>query len=194
MKVLIIYAHPNPDSFNHAILDAFTEGLSEAGHTSEVVDLYAAGFDPCLTFAELGALREGRTYDDVQAYQDKITQADALAFIHPNWFTGVPAILKGWIDRVLCMGFAYMYDMEKKIPIGLLKHRKAVVMNTSGAIEERAQETEAAPMLKKIWCHEILGFFGIHNVEYTPFFNVINTDDETRKGYLEKARKLGKEL
>lgn len=194
MRILIIYAHPNPDSFNHAILGAFTEGLSEAGHTYEVVDLYAADFEPRLTFAELGALREGRKYDDVRAYQDKIIQADALAFVHPNWWTGVPAVLKGWLDRVFSMGFAYRFDMEKHIPIGLLKHRKALVMNTSSSMEERAQETEAAPMLKKIWSHGILGFCGIHDVQYAAFFNVINTDDKTRKGYLEKARRLGKEF
>ena len=155
MRVLTIYAHPNPRSFCHAVLDQFTKGLIDGGHSTEVVDLYAIGFDPVLRDIDepswidpdipqdildrmnlkqalvdgaggplrrfltkrwigdkderaiIRALREERIPKDVQEQQRKILAAQALAFISPVWFVGYPAILKGWFDRVLTLGFAF---------------------------------------------------------------------------------------
>ena len=139
MNVLVVYAHPNPESFNHAILGAFTEGLDEAGHTYEVLDLYDMKFDPCLSVEDFVKLRAGSNSKDVLAHQEKITKADALAFIHPNWWTGMPALLKGWIDRVFSLGYAYIMEEGTGRPIGLLKHKKAVIFTTAGAAEEAAR-------------------------------------------------------
>ena len=113
-------------------------------------------------------------------------------FIHPVWWTGQPAILKGWIDRVFSMGFAYMHDEKTGQVNGLLKNRKALIINTSGANEAEAKTSGMADVLKKIEDDLILKFTGIGNVQHVLFYNVIMTDDATRKGYLEKARDLGK--
>ena len=131
MKVLIVYAHPSPQSFNHAILESFTKGLGEAGHTYEVVDLYAINFNPCLSGEDFAMFMEGKTPDDIRAQQEKVSQADGIVFIHPSWWSGPPAILKGWIDRVLSMGFAYMVDEKDGSHSGLLKNQKALVINDS---------------------------------------------------------------
>lgn len=194
MKVLIVYAHPNPQSFNHAILDSFTEGLASAGHTYEVVDLYAINFNPCLSREDFAKLTEGKTADDVQVQQEKVSQADGLVLIHPIWWTGPPAILKGWIDRVFSLGFAYNFDEKDGHPIGLLKHKKAMVINTAGATEKDAKKAGSTDALKKTEVEGIFKFTGINDVQHVIFYDVIMTDDTTREGYLQKSRNLGKDF
>ncbi|MBW1801840.1 MAG: NAD(P)H-dependent oxidoreductase [Deltaproteobacteria bacterium] len=194
MKVLIVYAHPNPESFNHAILQAFTSGLSAAGHTYEVVDLYAINFNPCLSVEDFVKISEGSNSDDVLSQQAKVNEADALAFIHPIWWTGTPAMLKGWIDRVFSLGYAYTMEEGTGRPIGLLKHKKALILTTAGSPEELAEMTGSAAALEKIWCHEIIQFCGIDDVRLKVFYSVIVADDETRKGYLDEARQLGEDF
>ena len=192
MNVLVVYAHPNPQSFNHAILECFTGGLAEAGHTCEVVDLYGINFNPCLSGEDFAKLMEGKASDDVKAQQEKVSQADGIVFIHPIWWTGPPAILKGWIDRVFSMGFAYILDEKDGHPTGLLKNQKALVINTAGGTEEEAKTYGSIDALKKIQDELMLGFCGINDVNHVIFYNVIMTDDATRKGYLAEARNLGK--
>lgn len=192
MQVLIVYAHPTPQSFNHAILESFTKGLAEAGHTYEVADLYAINFNPCLSGADFAQLMAGKTPDDIRAQQEKISRADALVFIHPIWWFAPPAILKGWIDRVLSMGFAYSMDEKDGHPVGLLKNQKALIINTAGGTEEEAKMFGSSDALKKIEGDLMFKFCGITNVEQVIFYNVIMTDDATRKGYLEQAKNLGK--
>jgi len=192
MKVLVVYAHPNPQSFNHAILESFTGGLAEAGHTYEVVDLYAINFNPCLSGEDFAKLMEGKASDDVRAQQEKVSQADGLVFIHPIWWFAPPAILKGWFDRVFSMGFAYALDEKEGHYTGLLKNQKALVINTAGGTEEEAKTYGSTDALKKIQDELKLGFCGINDVNHVIFYNVIMTDDATRKGYLEEARNLGK--
>ena len=192
MQVLIVYAHPNPQSFNHAIVEACSKGLAEAGHTYEVVDLYAINFNPCLSGGDLAQLMEGKTPDDIRVQQEKISQADALVLIHPIWWFAPPAILKGWIDRVLSMGFAYILDEKDGHPIGLLKNQKVLIINTAGGTEEEGKEFGSTDALKKIEGGLKWGFCGISNIEHTIFHNVIMADEATLKEYLEKAENLGK--
>ena len=192
MKVLIVYAHPNPQSFNHAILESFTKGLAEAGHTYELVDLYAINFNPCLTGEEIEKQMQGRVSEEVRGQQEKISQANGLVFIHPVWWTGQPAILKGWIDRVFSMGFAYGFDEKTGEPQGLLKNQKALIINTCGANEKEAQASGMSEVLIKIESDLLLKFTGIDNVQQVLFYNVNMTEDLIREGYLKKVRELGK--
>ena len=192
MQVLIVYAHPNPQSFNHAIVESFTKGLAESGHTYEVVDLYASNFNPCLSGGDLAQLMEGKTPDDIRVQQEKISQADALVFVHPIWWFAPPAILKGWIDRVLSMGFAYILDEKDGHPVGLLKNQKALIINTAGGTEEDANMLGSTDALKKIAGDLTLRFSGINNIEHVMFYNVTMADEATLKGYLEQAESLGK--
>ena len=244
MKVLTIYAHPNHKSFCHAILDQFTKGLADGGHSNEVVDLYAIGFDPVLRDRDapcwmdenvpqdildranirqelvdsaggplrrflvkrwigdkdpraiIRALREGRRPGDVIEQQQKIAAADALVFISPVWFVGFPAILKGWFERVFTLGFAFGLseagwrgDVGGRIP--LLKHRKALIINTTIFNEEayRAGFGDAMVRLMDEWG---LRYPGIKTVEHVFFYAVNGASDDTRRGYLDRAYSLGR--
>ena len=147
MNVLIVYAHPEPRSFNGAMRDLAVETLNGAGHRVVVSDLYALGFNPVLGLDDFPdrhadgtplniAQEQTRGYEagslasDIRAEQDKIRQADLVIFQFPLWWFAMPAILKGWADRVFARGFAYVAG--RKYDTGLLRGRRAMVVVTTG--------------------------------------------------------------
>ncbi len=193
MKVYVIYTHPNPKSFNHAILESFTKGLAEAGHSFEISDLYADNFKADLGAKELEQLRAGKIPKDIKLYQDKISASDAMVFIYPVWWNDRPALLKGWIDRVFSKGFAYDYDEADNLT-PLLKQRKALIINTGDGTREDYEDEGVKDAICKVMDGGVLHYCGIQNVEHVIFYNVGGTDDNTRKGYLEQAYSLGRKF
>ena len=190
MKVLVVYAHPNPKSFNHAILEEFTRGLTDGGHTYDVVDLYNVDFDPCFRGPDFAQFIGGQMPEDVQEQQKKVADADAMVFICPIWTWHYPAILKGWFDRVFSMGFAYKFG--EKGPEGLLKHKKVLILTTTMGMEERYKQfgiEDAINTLDRItW-----GFCGIQDVKHIFLYQAA-TDSEARKKHLEIAYHVGREF
>ncbi len=113
MRALILYCHPKPNSFTAAVRDVVTEKLAVTGAEIRVIDLYAAGFDPNLTASDL------EEYEDttlntrkVQSDVDDLRWCDTLIFVYPTWWYGLPARLKGWLDRVLVPGVAFAMPAE----------------------------------------------------------------------------------
>jgi len=189
MKVLVVYAHPNPQSFNHAILESFTDGLKKGGHIFEVVDLYGIGFNPCLGLDDFAQFNGGRMPEDVMEQQQKIAQAEALAFIYPVWQWGCPAILKGWMDRVFSHGFAYKIGEGGQLE-GLLKHEKVLLISTTMGSEE-AYRSGVEDAIKKIDVATLTFVCGIRNVEHV-FLYAAATDARAREDHLEMAYHEGK--
>ena len=130
MKHLIIYSHPNPNSLNNHLKNVVAAHLQENNHEVVIRDLYELNFNPVLSLEDMAGQRSGLVSEDVKQEQDFIIWADCITFIHPIWWTGLPAILKGYIDRVFSYGFAYSYDQG--IQKGLLAGKKAVIINTHG--------------------------------------------------------------
>ena len=193
MKVFIVYAHPNPKSFNHAILESFTRGLKDAGHSFEVADLYAMKFDPCLKLADFAQFEGKPMPADVLEQQRRVAKADAIVFIYPVWWYDFPAILKGWIDRVFSNGFAYRIT-EKGIE-GLLKNKKALLINTALMSEADYKSSGIENAMRKLMIDsDLKEACGIHNVKQVFFYSVGATDNETMKKYLETTYRLGKEF
>ncbi len=192
MKVLVVYAHPNPQSFNHAVLEEFTKGLKDGGHTFEVVDLYAIKFDPCTKLEDLTQFTGGQMPRDVLDQQEKVAAADGLVFIFPRLDWTYPAILKGWIQRVFSYGYAYKYT-EKGVE-GLLHPNKALLISTTMAPEEFYETSGVEDAYKKISNTTLRDYSGIANVDHVTFYALTSVDDETRKKYLETAHRLGKEF
>jgi len=186
--VLIVYAHPNPRSFNAAILETCREEFARKGYETALRDLYALGFDPVLKASDLAGIQAGEIPADIRVEQEYVAAADLVTFIHPIWWTGMPAIFKGYIDRVLCYGFAYRFDAQGVIP--LLRGKKALIFNTQGTpgeVYERAGMFEA---LKKTSDVGIYRFCGFEIVDHVFFPAVPTVDDETRRGYLGKVREI----
>lgn len=132
MKLLLVYANPNPESVGHHLREAIFRGARAAGHSIVDIDLYAEKFNPVLSAAE----EHGQKTPDVERHQEMIRQADALVFIFPVWWFRAPAILEGWFDRVLTSGFAFHYKPVTKtfgIPVGLLKGKRAIAVATYGS-------------------------------------------------------------
>jgi len=178
MKNLIIYAHPNPKSFNRAILMNIQQRLAQLNRSFIERDLYALNFDPVLKAADLAAIQQGNTPADIAQEQAYIKEAKTIIFIHPIWWFGMPAILKGYIDRVFSYGFAYAAK-DGKIS-GLLTDKRVFVFNTTGGNELTYNQAGFNQGLKTTMDNGIYGFCGM-KVEKHVFFYEVPTINKTQR-------------
>jgi NAD(P)H dehydrogenase (quinone) len=138
MKISVILGHPYERSFNHAIADMVIKTLNDNGHDVKFHDLHKEGFDPLLQGEELISDQSEDLL--VLLHCSEIREADGMIIIHPNWWGQPPAILKGWVDRVLREKIAYRFaedDDGSGLPVGMLKAKVAIVLNTSNTPQER---------------------------------------------------------
>ena len=195
MHVYILFAHPSRESFNQAVLDRFTQGLREAGHSFEIGDLYRMGFEPNMDLSqyqrEVGLDPTVPVPEDVRAEQEKINRADALAFIYPVWWSDCPAILKGWFDRVLTYGYAYFYDdnEERKTEIDL---QKAIVICPAGHTVEHLEEIGIAESMERIMLQDRLLGVGVREARMEILGGMMPDDDTYRDENLATAYDLGR--
>ncbi len=183
MKVLIIFGHPNPDSFNGLMLSAIKNKLTEKGYEFIVKNLYDSNFNPMLTMGDFIKMTNSTVSDDVALEHLDIGWAEAIVFIYPVWWSGPPAIVKGWFDRVLTDGFAFTYKTDGSHE-GLLKDKQAFIFSTSAMTQEEMNELGLAKAMEDIAVKGILNYCGITNVTYRNFFEVPDTDDLTRNQML----------
>lgn len=135
MNVLVVYAHPVDGSFASSIRDTVLKSLRAGGHEVRLVDLYAEGFDPCVTAAEYATRCDGPDgRADIAEHVRALRWARAIVFVHPTWFGAQPAILKGWFDRVWIEGVAYTLPPGANRIKPLLRNvRRLVVVTTHGS-------------------------------------------------------------
>ncbi len=190
MQVSVILAHPNPGSLNHAIAAEVVRTLAENRHAVTHHDLYAERFDPVLPSGEIP--RDARLDPVIQAHCREIAVADGIVIVHPDWWGQPPAILKGWIDRVLRPGVAYRFmegDSGEGIPVGLLVAKAALVLNTSNTPEEREREAFGDP-LERLWRDCILSLCGVPVFHRRMFSVVVTSTGEERRRWLAEVRDL----
>lgn len=192
MRHLIIYAHPNPASFSHAIKDLLEETYKAQGSEVIVRDLYALDFEPVLKGSDFVAMKAGQLPEDITTEQGHITWADAITVVAPVWWTGLPAILKGYIDRVFLYGFAYQYGPEGVE--GLLKGKKVLLVSCHGTPHEIYAGIGMHGSLTQTQDDGIYRFSGMDVLEHLYFGGVPSVDDATRKGYLEQVRATATKL
>ena len=190
MNISILLAHPNPGSFNHAIAATAADTLRQHGCTVRFHDLYAERFDPLLAAPELG--RDPKLDALVAEHCEEIATADGIVVVHPNWWGMPPAILKGWIDRVLRPEVAYRFvanDQGEGVPEGLLRARGAVVFNTANTPEAREQEAFGDP-LETLWKRCIFELCGVHRVYRRTFSVVVTSTANQRAEWLTEVRQI----
>lgn len=200
MKILIVYAHPEPTSFNHALKEQAIRVFNKANHEVILSDLYAMNFKPTADWHDFKEINHSlpRQYgviqrdvyfknqlsDDIKTEQDKVSWCDLMIFQFPLWFFGMPAILKGWFDRVFAAGFSY--DKEKWFSNGLLQPKKAILSVTTqspiNAYQPGGLHEDIHQFLHPI--HHTLRFVGITPLNPFVAFGVMNIDDQERKKYL----------
>lgn len=187
MKVLVILAHPDAGSFNHGIAAAAQATLTANGHEVFFHDLYAEGFEPLLTAAEIP---KGAQLDAlVEKHCTEIVVADGIVIVHPNWWGQPPAVLKGWIDRVIRPGIAYEFiegDSGEGVPVGLLKAHAALVFNTSNTAADREREVFGDP-LDTIWRNCIFGLCGVTDVQRRMFGVVVTSSPGDRACWIREV-------
>ena len=179
LQALLILAHPKPGSFNHAIAEAVLAGLRERSVRVAFHDLYAEGFDPVMTQDEIDS---GRSEDAlVEQHCQELARAHLIAVVHPNWWGQPPAILKGWVDRVVRQGLAYRFS--EKGPQGLLRARMALVFNTANTPLEDELRLFGDP-LANLWGACTFDFVGIPDVRRRLYEPVIVSTLEQRQEWL----------
>ena len=188
MKLSLILAHPDKTSFNHAIARVVAETLIQNGHEVRFHDLHEEQFDPILPSGEIP--RSATLPALVETHCREIVEAEGIVIVHPNWWGQPPAILKGWIDRVIRPGVAYEFlegDQGEGVPNGLLKAKTAVVFNTGNTDLARERDTFGDP-LETIWKNCIFGLCGVHHFHRRLFGIVITSNEAQRQSWLEEAK------
>lgn len=180
MNVMIVYCHPSKNSFTFAVKEAFITGISEAGHSYVLSDLYAMNFDPILSESEY--LREA-FYDDTQEVpseilleQAKVNHADALVFIYPDFWTEAPALLTGWFQRVWT--YCYAYGQPKSMK----ELDKALFMVTMGGSLKDDIRLEQVEAMKAV-------MIGDRMHQRAKFCEMVVFDEMTR-GYGNDVRRM----
>jgi NAD(P)H dehydrogenase (quinone) len=160
-NVLIILAHPNPESFNHAISKSIEERLVQEGHVVRVRDLYQLGFEPLLSLEEWKRYESqaGETPEDVKTEQAEIQWANHLILIYPTWWWSPPAMMKGYLDRIFTPVFAFEADVAGIR--GKLQDKKVSIIQTTGAEESFIKENGMDESVRKLMGIGIFGFCGM---------------------------------
>jgi NAD(P)H dehydrogenase (quinone) len=188
MKISVILAHPTPGSFNHAIARTIADVLAAGGHDVLYHDLYAERFDPVLPSAEIP--KDAILPPDIERHCQEIGSVDGIAIVHPNYWSAPPAILRGWVDRVLRAGRAYEFVEDGKggaEPKGLLKATVGFVINTANTPQDIEEQAFGDP-LQTHWLKVVFGLCGVPTVFRRNFAPVITSTPEERQRWLGEVK------
>lgn len=181
-KICLIYCHPNPDSLNAAIADAYERGAIAGGHSVRRLNLYEMEFDPSVVFT--GAGKQQPLEPDLAAAQETIAWAEHVVFVFPTWWGGVPARLKGFFDRTFLEEWAYRYEDPKSLlPKKLLAGRSAHLLYTMNTPPLLFQLVIGDPIWRSLKLGT-LGFVGLAPVRRTVFGPVKKSTDAQRQRWL----------
>lgn len=191
MRVLCVFCHPRRQSFTGSLLEGFAAGLAEAGHEAEIADLYREGFDPVLGEDDFAQFDGGEMPGDVLAEQVRYERCDALVLIFPLWWYGMPALLKGWLDRVFSAGWAYRrrHDPEGS----LLEPRPCLFLVSVGSSQNVMDEHHYDASLRHLWRDGVLGYVGSDPISIELFLDA-TWNAGARTTHLEEAYKLGRDF
>jgi len=190
MRVLVILAHPEPESFGHAVLDAARDGLLRAGHDVTVLDLYALDYPGGLS------REEWRAYDTptpvldplVAEHGELVRCADALVFVYPTWWSSMPAIMKSWLERTMVMGLAFtLNERTRRVEPGLGHVRHLVGISTYGSprwyvklVNDNGRRTITRTLR--------LTTGGKARTTWLPLYTLDGRTPEARRAFLERVR------
>ena len=190
MNALILLAHPSPNSFNHAIAQAAADAFRALGCRVVLHDLHAEQFDPFLPADEIP--KDAVLPPLIESHCREVREADVIVVVHPNWWGMPPAILTGWVDRVMRAGLAYRFlenDSGEGVPVGLLQARAAIVFNTANTPEAREREAFGDP-LESIWKRCVFDLCGVRNFHRRTFSTVVDSTPAQRREWLAEVARL----
>lgn len=205
MHALLVYAHPEPTSFTAALKDTAVDALRGAGHTVEVSDLYAEHFNPVAGRHDFTSIADpdrfhyqteqghahatGGFAPDLAREQQRFLRADLVAWIYPIWWGGVPAILKGWFDRVLAYGVAYTDG--RRYDTGFFPQKRGILCLTTGGTQARFSPTGVYGDIHQVmWPTQrlMIEYMGIAPLEPFVAYAAPRLDQTAREAYLRDWR------
>jgi putative NADPH-quinone reductase len=196
MRVLVIHAHPDSESFSHAILAATLDGLARAGHDATVIDLYALDYPGGLSRDEWRAYETNSPVLDplVAEHVALVRSADGLVFVYPTWWSSVPAILKSWLERTMVMGLAFTLDERtRRIQPGLGHLRHLVGISTYGSprwyvklINDNGRRTITRTLR--------LSTGGKARTTWLPLYTLDGRTPDSRRAFLDRVRRSMEKL
>lgn len=184
MKTLIIYAHPYDKSFNHAIFTKVQQILKARKEEFSAIDLYWDNFNPAYDTRELSLFKAGKTSDpNVKKYQKLLKEANRLIFIFPVWWNDTPAIIKGFIDKVMKKQFAY--NVGATGVIGHLKNIQRVEVMTTSTSPTWYLKIFCGSAIKSVFINSTLKQLGMKHIKWLSLGNIDKSSAQRRKQYLE---------
>ena len=205
MHALIVYAHPEPTSFTAALKDTAVDALRGAGHSVEVSDLYAEGFSPVAGRHDFVAAFDPNRFHyqteqshahathgfapEIAREQQRFLKADLVIWTYPIWWGGVPAILKGWFDRVLAYGFAY--SDGRRYDTGFFPEKRGILCLTTGGTQQRFSPNDVYGSIDQVlWPVQrlMLEYLAIQALAPFVAYGTPRVDQQTREGYLQAWR------
>jgi len=186
MNVLVISSYPNHVGFNYCLQETVIQNINKNYHQVKVIDLYQEKFNPVLIFNEENKRRFLAENEETKKYREAIVWAEMIIYIYPIWWSGMPAILKGFIDRVFAKDFAYYY--KGIFPIGLLKGKVAWIINTHDSPKLYANfiQKDYGRILNK----QILKMCGIKTIRHTSLSYVRGSTQKQRESFIDLVAKI----
>lgn len=194
MKAYVLFCHPDPASFTAAVCQRAVETLEAAGHQVRTSDLYADGFEPAMSLQErLDYLAPPPHQAEIADYCDNLRWCNALVFVYPTWWSGQPAMLTGWLDRVLVRGVAWEATDEAITITPLLTNIRRVVAITSHGSSKFVNVLEGESGRRvvgravRLLCHRFA------RTTWLAMYNVDRSTDADRKAFLDRVeRRMGR--
>ena len=186
MKILLILGHPKPDSFNHAIAEISVRILKELGHEVVFHDLYQEHFDPVLP-ADEPDMPDEQLPEYLKDYLRSFKEADGVIFVHPNWWGGPPAILRGWVDRVIRTNSCYSFTKD-----GVISHvggKIVQIFSTSNTPRDIEVNVYGDP-IENFWKVIVFGLLGFRSFERRNFEPVVLSTLGERQGWLSEVEAI----
>jgi NAD(P)H dehydrogenase (quinone) len=169
MNIVVVFANPKPQCFTRDVCNLFCEEATRRGHTVVLRDLYAMNFNPVASAEDIVGNLKGAVAPDVRVEQELLDRADVVAFIHPIWWVDRPAILKGYVDRVFALGYAYGYAANKER--GGLQGKRAVLITSAGSPDSHFHESgkmEAIRIAQDVGTMEFCGMEMLGHIHFGP--------------------------
>ena len=188
-RALVVYCHPSDESFVAAARDRAMAGLAAAGAEVRLTDLYADGFDPAFSATERANHLVAGTDPTIGSYADDLRWCDTLVLVYPTWWSGQPAMLKGWIDRVWVNDVAWtLPDGANRLRPGLHNMRRLVAVTTHGSsklvnmIEGESGKRTLTRSLRSM-CHPFA------RTTWLAMYGIDNASDDERARFLDRVER-----
>jgi putative NADPH-quinone reductase len=186
MNILVVYAHPDPESYNASLFKLACQELEQAGHKVHPLDLYACDFEARMSRSERESYMTKDNTVGIEDHVAKLRWAEALVFVYPTWWMGPPAILKGWLDRVWLPGVAATFGPNGVQP-GLTNIQKIMIVTTQGASRWRMAVIGNPP--RKMFKLSLKSVTGCKDIQWEALYSMDKNTEKDREGFITRLTK-----